>query len=240
MNIDFFEFEKLLASKGYRLKSSQYELLEIYYQQLIEWNEKMNLTAITDKDQVFIKHFYDSWALSLHIPLERVQSLADIGSGAGFPSLPLKIFYPHLKITIVDSLNKRIQFLNHLVNQLGLEHVECIHARAEDAGRLPMHRDAYDLVTARAVARLHVLNELCLPFVQKGGYFAASKGADPSIEVEEAKFSASELRASLESQQEYVLPMDQAQRHIIVYKKNDVTPKKYPRKAGLPNKSPLM
>ncbi|HEY0827495.1 MAG TPA: 16S rRNA (guanine(527)-N(7))-methyltransferase RsmG, partial [Bacilli bacterium] len=146
----------------------------------------------------------------------------------------------HLQVTIVDSLNKRIQFLNHLILQLGLEGVECLHARAEDAARLPKYRDKFDMVTARAVAKLNVLNELCLPFVVKGGCFIAMKGNDPEDEVKGASFSARELKSRINKIHSFELPIEQSSRHIIVIDKLQSTPVKYPRKAGLPLKSPLI
>lgn len=238
--MDFHWFERALAEKGIHLSSSQTAQFELYYRELVAWNEQMNLTAITDKEQVFAKHFYDSITLSLCVPMDSIGRLADIGSGAGFPSLPVKILYPHLRVTIIDSLNKRIRFLDHLVRQLELDAVERVHARAEEAARLPEYRDAFDLVTARAVARLSILNELCLPFVKKGGLFAAMKGADPDEEVAEASYSAAQLNAELAEQHKFELPLDQSKRHIILYRKTDATPRKYPRKPGLPNKSPLI
>jgi 16S rRNA (guanine527-N7)-methyltransferase len=188
---------------------------------------------------VYEKHFYDSVSLSFFVDLANVQTLADIGSGAGFPSIPLKICFPHLKVVIVDSLNKRIGFLKALAEQLGLDGVECVHGRAEDVARLPEYRDAFDLVTARAVARLNVLNEFCLPFVKKGGTFAAMKGAQSDEEVKEAGISFRELKGNLKSQYQFRLPHEQSDRHIVLVEKVDVTPRKYPRKAGTPLKQPL-
>ncbi|AIQ66201.1 16S rRNA methyltransferase [Paenibacillus stellifer] len=220
--------------------SDAIDQFETYYRELVSWNEKMNLTGITDRDQVYTKHFFDSLSLAFFVNLEKVESLADIGSGAGFPGIPLKIAFPHLQLTIVDSLSKRISFLQHVCDELGLKGVTLVHGRAEDIGRLPAHRDHYDLVTARAVARMALLNEFCLPFARKGGEFAAMKGSDPIEEVAEASFSLKELRAELVKVESFKLPVEESDRHIVLIRKNGATPAKYPRKAGLPAKQPLL
>jgi 16S rRNA (guanine527-N7)-methyltransferase len=234
------QFSDLLLVQGITLSSYQLKQFSDYYEQLIIWNEKMNLTGITEREQVYIKHFYDSVSLSFYVSLQSVQTLADIGSGAGFPSIPLKIIFPHLKITIVDSLNKRIQFLNHIVNFLHLDNVSCVHGRAEDLARNEKYRDQFDLVTARAVAKLNVLNELCLPFVNKSSLFVAMKGSDPTEELNEAKYSLKQLKANYFKTFSFELPMELAKRHLIVIQKIDATPKLYPRKAGIPSKEPLL
>jgi len=233
-------FRALLESRGLSVTDRQLEQFEIYYRELVDWNEKMNLTGITEKEQVYIKHFYDSISLSFFYPLADVRSLADIGSGAGFPSIPLKIVFPHLRVTIVDSLQKRIGFLRHLTEQLGVADVECVHGRAEDIARIAAHRDRYDVVTARAVARLNVLAEFCLPFVRPQGAFIAMKGSDPSEELSEAAFALKELGGAVEADHSFELPMEQSGRHIIVVRKTKGTSGKYPRKAGVPLKTPLL
>jgi 16S rRNA (guanine527-N7)-methyltransferase len=240
MDIIVDQFTDLLANKGITLSAAQLSQFERYYEQLIEWNDKMNLTGITDREQVYMKHFYDSVSLSFYIPMTSIQTMIDIGSGAGFPSIPLKIVFPHLHITIVDSLNKRIQFLEHIVNDLNLSAMNCIHSRAEDAGRNLQLRNHYDLATARAVARLSILNELCLPFVKENGLFAAMKGTDIQMELDEAKYSLQQLVSQLLDVHSFELPLEQAKRHIIIIKKNGKTPMKYPRKAGIPGKEPLV
>ncbi|GGG26782.1 16S rRNA (guanine(527)-N(7))-methyltransferase RsmG [Paenibacillus abyssi] len=233
-------FQERLLGQGIELTDLQLRQFEDYHRILVEWNEKMNLTGITEKAAVYEKHFYDSLSLAFFTDLNLVRNLADIGSGAGFPSIPLKICFPHLQITIVDSLNKRIQFLQHLCEELKLDHVSCLHGRAEDIARSMEHRDAYDLVTARAVARLAVLNEFCLPFVRKGGHFASMKGADPKEEAVEAAKSLKELRGKIVNIYDMKLPFEQSDRHVVWIQKLDSTPKKYPRKAGTPLKSPLI
>lgn len=234
------QFQQLLAEQGITLTERQFRQFEDYYQELVSWNEKMNLTGITERQQVYIKHFYDSLSLSFYLKMDEISTLADIGSGAGFPGIPLKICFPHLKLTIVDSLNKRVQFLQHVCDKLGLQQVQLLHSRAEDAGRLDQMRDHFDLVTARAVARMAVLNEFCLPFAKSNGIFAAMKGSDPSEEMLEAKRSLKELNAKLRKTYSFSLPLENSDRHIIIIEKKGATPKKYPRKAGTPLKSPLV
>lgn len=234
------QFTALLQEHHIKLEAAQLIQFEQYYAELVAWNEKMNLTGITERDQVYMKHFYDSLTLSFYINMSEAGRLADIGSGAGFPGIPLKICFPHLKLTIVDSLSKRITFLQHICDTLQLKDVTLIHGRAEDIARLAEHRDAYDVVTARAVARLSLLNEFCLPFARKGGLFAAMKGSDPAEEVREAKRSLKELRAELTKVESFTLPVEDSARHIVLIRKTAETPAKYPRKAGVPAKSPLI
>jgi 16S rRNA (guanine527-N7)-methyltransferase len=233
-------FTGLLKERGIDLSSHQLQQFHLYYSMLVEWNKKMNLTGITEQDAVYEKHFYDSLTLSFFLPINEQRSLADIGSGAGFPSIPLKICFPHLKVVIVDSLNKRIQFLKALRDELGLNDVECVHGRAEDIARLPVHRDQYDVVTARAVARLNVLNEFCLPFTRKGGFFAAMKGSQSGDEIAEATTSFKLLKGKLKAEHKLMLPHEQSERSIIIVEKTGDTPSKFPRKAGLPLKQPII
>lgn len=232
-------FEELLEKQKLTLTEQQRNQFAIYYDMLVQWNEKMNLTSITEKKQVYLKHFYDSISLSFFVPLNDVVTLADIGSGAGFPSIPLKIIYPHLRVTIIDSLNKRIQFLQALVEKLELVDVDCVHSRAEDAGRNELYREQFDLVTARAVARLNVLNELCLPFVKREGLFVAMKGAQGLEELEEASRSIRELNSEHVDSFNFSLPKEESLRYIILIKKTNKISKKYPRKAGVPGKNPI-
>jgi 16S rRNA (guanine527-N7)-methyltransferase len=233
-------FEKLLAERNVELTPERSERFETYWRLLAEWNERMNLTAITEREAVYEKHFYDSLTLAFHLDPRGIGRLADIGSGAGFPSLPLKICFPHLEVLIVDSLGKRIRFLEHLTAELGMAGVNLLHARAEDAARMPEHRDGYDLVTARAVARMNVLLEFCLPFARPDGLFAAMKGSDPAAEIAEAKRALAELGGRLEAVHALQLPFEQAARHIVVVRKTGRTPARYPRKAGIPAKQPIV
>ncbi|MDR6883240.1 16S rRNA (guanine(527)-N(7))-methyltransferase RsmG [Bacillus sp. 3255] len=233
------QFVRMLEEHDITLNDRQLEQFEQYYKTLVEWNERMNLTGITERDQVYLKHFYDSLSVAFHFNMKSVNSVADIGSGAGFPSIPLKIAFPHLKVTIVDSLNKRILFLKEIVSQLGLTDTDCVHGRAEDIARMPKYRDQYDLVTARAVARLQVLNEFCLPFVRKDGTFIAMKGAEIDEELHAADYSLNELRGKVLRVIPMQLPIEESMRHFVEIKKLAPTPAKYPRKAGLPLKEPL-
>lgn len=235
-------FMDRLAASGIVLSNPAIQLrqFESYYCLLVEWNEKMNLTGITERGAVYEKHFYDSLMLNEAVDLDQATSLADIGSGAGFPSIPLKIVYPHLKITIVDALAKRIRFLQEIVAAVGLENVVCLHGRAEEIARLPEHRDQYDVVTARAVARLAALNELCLPFARAGGTFVAMKGSDLDDELEESRYSAQQLNAAIQDTIVLTLPGEGAVRQLVVMTKQCATPKAYPRKPGTPLKQPLI
>ncbi len=228
-----------LKHNGIDLTQEQLEQFEIYYELLVDWNQRVNLTAITDREQVFYKHFFDSLSLSFCVSLENEVKLADIGSGAGFPGVPLAIAFPNIKVTIVDSLQKRITFLEHLIERLNLKHVQCIHGRAEEIGRNENYREQFNLVTARAVARLQVLNEYCLPFVKVGGLFAAMKAVDVKKEIVEASRSLQLLGGKMERTYQFQLPFEQARREIVVVKKIKPTPKKYPRKPGMPAKQPL-
>jgi 16S rRNA (guanine527-N7)-methyltransferase len=211
----------------------------MYFETLVEWNEKMNLTAITDKAEVYLKHFYDSITASFYFDFTKPFHLCDVGAGAGFPSIPLKIVFPHIEVTIVDSLNKRISFLNHLANVLELESVHFIHDRAETFGVNPAFRESFDVVTARAVARMSVLSELCLPLVKVGGHFIAMKAAHANDELANGKKAITTLGGRLEEMFTFTLPMEESERNILIIKKAKQTPKKYPRKPGTPGKTPI-
>lgn len=233
------QFVLALKEQGIELNEKQIQQFRSYFEILVEWNEKMNLTAITDEPSVYLKHFYDSISASFHFDFTKVESVCDVGAGAGFPSLPIKICFPHLHVTIVDSLNKRIQFLNHLSEQLGLENVDFVHARAEEFGQNAQYREKFDLVTARAVARLSVLSELCIPLVKEGGQFLALKAASGEDEMKDAKKAISVLGGKLVHHVAFELPVENSERTIYVFDKVKTTPKKYPRKPGTPNKTPI-
>jgi len=233
------QFIQALKEQGIELSEKQIQQFRRYFEILVEWNEKMNLTAITDEPSVYLKHFYDSISASFHFDFTKVTTVCDVGAGAGFPSLPIKICYPHLHITIVDSLNKRIQFLNHLSDEIGLDHVEFVHARAEEFGQNSQYREKFELVTARAVARLSVLSELCLPLVKEGGQFLALKAASGDDELKDAKKAITVLGGKLVHHVAFELPVEESERTIYVFDKVKATPKKYPRKPGTPNKSPI-
>lgn len=233
------QFEAMLREKGITLTDKQLSQFEKYYQTLIEWNEKMNLTAITDQAEVYLKHFYDSLTASFYFDFTKPFHLCDVGAGAGFPSIPLKIAFPNMEVTIVDSLNKRISFLNHLANVLQLENVHFIHDRAETFGVNVKHRESYDVVTARAVARMSVLSELCLPLVSVGGHFIAMKAAHAKDELELGQKAITTLGGKVEDIFTFTLPIEESERTILVIKKEKQTPKKYPRKPGTPGKMPI-
>ncbi|KGR79879.1 16S rRNA (guanine(527)-N(7))-methyltransferase RsmG [Ureibacillus manganicus] len=233
------QFIEALKEKGIELTQVQIDQFKKYFELLVEWNEKMNLTAITDLEGVYLKHFYDSISASFYFDFSKVTTVCDVGAGAGFPSLPIKICFPHLHVTIVDSLNKRINFLNHLSEQLNLDHVEFVHARAEEFGQNQKYREKFDVTTARAVARLSVLSELCIPLVKKGGYFVALKAAAGPEELKDAKKAIATLGASLNQEFAYLLPVEESERTIYIFDKIKETPKKFPRKPGVPNKSPI-
>lgn len=233
------QFVQALKKQGIELSEKQIQQFHTYFETLVEWNEKMNLTAITDQPSVYLKHFYDSISAAFYNDFKNVQSLCDVGAGAGFPSIPIKICFPHLQITIVDSLNKRIQFLNHLSEELQLENVRFVHSRAEDFGQTEAYREKFDMVTARAVARLSVLSELCIPLVKLDGTFVAMKAASGKDELKDAKKAIATLGTKLVDKFEFSLPIENSERTIYTFKKIKNTPKKYPRKPGVPNKSPI-
>ena len=231
-------YQRLQEVHGITLSDVQKKQFDQYFHLLVEWNEKMNLTAITDEEGVYLKHFYDSLALGVHHELTD-QTLCDVGAGAGFPSIPLKIVFPDLKVTIVDSLNKRITFLNTLVETLGLKDVQCFHDRAETFGQNKDFRASFDVVTARAVAKLSVLSDFCMPLVKKQGYFLALKAAHTEVELEEAKKAIAILGGKVEGDVSFDLPYEGGNRHVVTILKTKETPNKYPRKPGLPLKKPL-
>lgn len=232
-------FYEQLEAFGIVLTDQQKKQFERYFDLLVEWNQKINLTAITEKNEVYLKHFYDSIAPILQgkITNEPIRIL-DIGAGAGFPSLPMKIIFPNLEITIIDSLNKRIQFLNLLSEALELTNVHFFHGRAEDFGQDKAFRQQFDIVTARAVARMQVLAELTIPFLTLNGRLIALKASAADQELNQAKHALTTLFAQVIESKDYELPNGDPRNITIVEKKKE-TPKKYPRKAGIPNKKPL-
>ncbi|MDN6195080.1 MAG: 16S rRNA (guanine(527)-N(7))-methyltransferase RsmG [Atopostipes suicloacalis] len=233
-------FKKALEEKKLPIDTKKMKQFQKYLILLQEWNEKINLTAIIEDEDVYLKHFYDSLTLAKYVDFrEQPLKLCDVGSGAGFPSIPLKILFPEIEITIVDSLKKRINFLDILVKELGLEGVSLHHARAEDFGQDKKFRASFDLVTARAVARLSVLSEFCLPITKKQGVFAAMKGSQGEEELENAKKAIHTLGGKLRGLEKFELPLDAGERTIILIDKVKETPRKYPRQAGTPNKKPL-
>ena len=237
------EFKRELALHGIMLSDQQMKQFEDYYKLLVETNKVVNLTAITEKKEVYLKHFYDSLILGIEVPSLRTEvvSLCDVGAGAGFPSIPMKIAFPQLKVTIVDSLNKRIKFLQELTTRLELDNVELCHARAEEfAGKKSKHREDYDFVTARAVARMSVLTELCLPLVKVGGQFIALKAQKADQELADAQKAIQVLGGRLKQDVATELPVTHDERHLLIVEKVKSTPKQYPRKAGTPARNPIV
>ncbi|KYD12205.1 MAG: 16S rRNA (guanine(527)-N(7))-methyltransferase RsmG [Caldibacillus debilis] len=234
------QFIEALNEHHISLTARQLEQFETYWALLSEWNEKMNLTSINGKEQVYLKHFYDSLTASFFVDLKSSPlQICDVGSGAGFPGIPWKIVFPQLRLTIIDSLKKRILFLTELVNRLQLEGVTLFHERAENAGQNGDFREKFDVVTARAVARLSVLSEFCLPLAKPGGVFLAMKGPGVKEEIKEGKRAISILGGKIASVHTLALPYENSERNIILIEKVKNTPKKYPRKPGIPVKSPL-
>ncbi|HEO8170631.1 TPA: 16S rRNA (guanine(527)-N(7))-methyltransferase RsmG [Streptococcus agalactiae] len=232
-------FYQVLIEHGITLTDKQKKQFETYFRLLVEWNEKINLTAITDKEEVYLKHFYDSIAPILQGYIDNSPlSILDIGAGAGFPSIPMKILYPEIDITIIDSLNKRINFLNILANELELSGVHFFHGRAEDFGQDKVFRAKFDIVTARAVARMQVLAELTIPFLKVNGRLIALKAAAAEEELISAEKALKTLFSQVTVNKNYKLPNGDDRNITIVSKKKE-TPNKYPRKAGTLNKKPL-
>lgn len=234
------QFEKDLMELQIALSKKQLTQFITYYEMLAEWNQVMNLTAITDYEEVLKKHFIDSLSLVKAFDLTSDISVIDIGTGAGFPGIPLKIAFPNLKVTLLDSLNKRVQFLKVVIEKLELQEIEAFHGRAEDFARPGLMREKYDLCVSRAVANLTTLSEYCLPFVKAGGFFVSYKSEKIGQEKKEAEKAIRLLGGKIEKQVELYLPDSDIYRNLFVIKKETACPKKYPRKAGLPAKEPLM
>lgn len=232
-------FERELDALGISLNDVQKEQFDRYYELLIEWNKVMNLTGITDYDEVNLKHFTDSLTIVRSITLENISTLIDVGTGAGFPGIPIKIAFPHIKVVLLDSLNKRIKFLNEIAAQLELADVTALHGRAEDYAKKEEYREKFDLCVSRAVANLSTLSEYCLPFVKKGGYFVSYKSADSDEEILNSKKAFEILGGKLERTDKFTLPESDMGRALAVIEKVKDTPRKYPRKAGIPSREPL-
>lgn len=213
------------------LTENQYEQFQKYFELLAEWNEKMNLTAITDESGVALKHFADSLSLLNFVDIPQNSSLVDVGTGAGFPGVVLKIARPDIKLTLIDSLNKRLVFLNEVCSQLGID-AELIHSRAEDGARDEKLRESFDFAVSRAVARMNVLSEYCLPYVKVGGAFCAMKGAQANEEFKESLNAINTLGGKLENKYFFELPENGGERAIAVVRKVKNTPQKYPRQSG--------
>ena len=224
---------------GISLTEQQSEQLYEYYRLLVEWNSFMNLTGITEFSEVVQKHFVDSLSIVKVKNMNDVDNLIDVGTGAGFPGLPLKIVFPHLKVTLLDSLNKRIDFLNAVIEKTGLTGIETIHGRAEDFARNEKYREQYDMVVSRAVANLAVLSEYCIPYVKMDGYFIPYKSGEIEDELNESKKAIKILGGKTQKVVQFELPDTDIARSLVIIKKEKSTGMKYPRKSGIPSRKPL-
>lgn len=232
-------FDNKLKELGIALTSVQKQQFDKFYEILVEWNKVMNLTGITDYEEVNEKHFIDSLSIVKAVDLNQITSVIDIGTGAGFPGIPLKIAFPHLKIVLLDSLNKRINFLNHVICELGLSNITTIHGRAEDFAKQTQYREQFDLCVSRAVANLATLSEYCIPYINVGGMFIPYKSGEIDNEVQESLRAIDILGGNIHEIIKFNLPESEIHRSFIKIKKMKNTSKKYPRKAGLPAKEPL-
>ena len=239
MNKDEFNnfLEQYIEKMNIVLDETQKSQFYKYMNLLIEWNQKINLTAIIEPKDIILKHFVDSMTINKY--LEENINIIDVGTGAGFPGIPIKISKQNLNVTLLDSLNKRINFLNTVVDELKLENINCIHGRAEEFARMKQKRERYDVATSRAVANLNVLAEYLLPFVKIGGKCICMKGPNIEEEIENSKNAIKILGGNIDKVEEFSLPKTDIKRTIILIRKEKITPALYPRKAGIPSKSPL-
>ncbi len=243
------EFKKIMIEKSKKLNiylnDEQVKMFYIYMNLLIEWNQKLNLTAITEPNEIILKHFIDSLTICKYIDLdsenEREQSISfiDVGTGAGFPGIPLKIVMPSLEVTLLDSLNKRILFLDDVILKLNLKKIIALHGRAEDFGKDKKYREKFDYTTSRAVANLSVLSEYLLPLTKIGGKCICMKGANLDDELNSSKRAISILGGKIEKINNFSLVDTDMERNIVLIRKEKLTPNKYPRKAGIPAKDPI-
>lgn len=239
MEYNFDKFKKILQEWNITLSDEQEWQFSTFYEMLVEKNKVMNLTAITEFDEVIEKHFLDSVSLGAVLGLKKELKVLDMGTGAGFPGIPLKIIYPDLQITLADSLNKRVTFLNEVIEALKLNGIEAIHARAEELARNAAYREQYDLCVSRAVANLSTLSEYCLPFVALNGMFVPYKSGEIEEEVEAAKKAIFLLGGELKQVHQFSFGENDLHRSFVLIEKKKKTPKTYPRKAGTPAKQPL-
>ena len=232
-------FVKGLEQLNIELSENQIQQFLKYYEMLVEWNKVMNLTAITEYEEVVAKHFLDSLASVKVCDFSKIKTVIDIGTGAGFPGIPLKIAFPQLNIVLLDSLNKRINFLNEVIRELGPQDIRCIHGRAEDFAKQKEYRENFDLCVSRAVANMSTLSEYCMPYVKVNGYFVPYKSGKIDEELEQAKKAVAVLGGKIEHVEKFQLLDTDMERSFVVVKKQKATPKKYPRKAGMPSREPI-
>ena len=231
--------EDCLEKLNISIDEDQKSKFEKYYSLLLEKNKVMNLTRITDEREIIIKHFVDSLMICKVIEMDKVESLIDVGTGAGFPGIPIKIMWPNTKVTLLDSLDKRVGFLKEVIEELDLEGIEAVHGRAEDFGQDTNYREQFDLCVSRAVANLATLSEYCVPFVKDQGIFVSYKADESDEEINEAKAAIEILGGTIENISEEIIPGDEIKRKLVVIRKVEKTDSKYPRKAGKPSKKPL-
>ena len=232
-------FEKKLSELGITLSDVQKKQFNLYYELLVEWNKVMNLTGITEYEEVNEKHFVDSLSIVKAIDLNKVNSVIDIGTGAGFPGIPLKIAFPHLEVVLLDSLNKRIKFLDNVIDKLSLSNIKTIHGRAEDFAKQMEYREKFDLCVSRAVANLATLSEYCVPYIKIDGKFIPYKSGEIDEELDNARKAVHVLGAKINETVKFHLPGTEIGRSFVIIEKKQSTSKKYPRKAGLPSKEPI-
>lgn len=221
------------------LSDKQLEQFQIFYDYMIEMNQVMNLTSITEEDEVILKHFYDSMSVVKYYDFESGEHVIDVGTGAGFPGIPLAILLPKIQFTLMDSLNKRITFLKNVVEKCGLKNVECIHSRAEELAKDEEYREKYDICVSRAVANLSILLEYCIPFIKKGGKFISYKSISSEEELSASKNAQNKLCCKLKNNISFELPDTDNKRNFLIFEKFDHTASKYPRNNGIPRKKPL-
>ena len=238
MNRDYSYLVNTLSSWNFSLSDKQIQQLDLFYELLVEKNKVMNLTAITEFDDVLVKHFADSLSICTVLPSD-IKTVCDLGTGAGFPGIPMAIAYPEISFTLIDSLNKRIKFLQEVVDTLGLTNVNLVHARAEEAGRGKNYREHFDLVVSRAVANIATLSEYCLPLVKINGYFISFKSGDIKDEIEASGSAVKKLGGTMTEPVYFTIPETDISRSFLIINKEKNTPKAYPRKAGTPSKEPL-
>ncbi len=232
-------FEQKLNEMGIQLSERQYQQFNNYFELLIEWNKVMNLTGITEYEEVNEKHFVDSLSIVKAVDIGSIETVMDVGTGAGFPGIPLKIAFPHLKVTLLDSLNKRIHFLNAVIDRLELKDIYTIHGRAEDYAKQETYREQYDVCVSRAVANLATLSEYCLPYVKIGGMFIPYKSGDIDDEIVDSEKAVKILGGKLLKVEKFELPGTDIGRSLVQIEKVKNTGNKYPRKAGMPSKEPI-